>query len=106
MTEEKVLEVLVGIRKCKGITQKELAKRIGIDAGYLSMIEHNKATLSLRRFLQICDTLNVSPQDVLGGRRYLGRQDFLGEISQKLLPDEMELLLGIAQIMCDRRDLR
>ncbi len=103
MTIERVLEKIIEIRRIKGISQKALAMGIGMDAGHLSMIERGKATLSMRRFLLICDFLKVLPQDVLKeDREDFSREVIMGEVCQKLLPEEMELLVSIAELMKDR----
>ena len=52
MTEKQVLKKLVEIRKQKKMTQKSLAKKIGIAMVNLSMIERGKTILTVRRFLQ------------------------------------------------------
>lgn len=49
----------------RGMTQKQLAGEIGINAVYLSQIEAGKGTGSTRTRTKLADTLNVSLEDLL-----------------------------------------
>lgn len=46
-------------RMKKGLSQNELAKRIGISANYLSELEHNKFDIRFGLLLRIAEELNV-----------------------------------------------
>ena len=107
MTEKQILERLVGIRKQQKLTQKTLAKEIGVSLPHLSLVERGKTVLTIRRFLQICNVLQVEPNKVLEEEhKKTTLQEMLMEMLNKLLPEEMELLVGVAQMMGDRHDLR
>lgn len=43
----------------KGLSQNELAKRIGISSNYLSELEHNKFDIRFGLLLKIAEELNV-----------------------------------------------
>lgn len=43
----------------KGLSQNELAKRIGINSNYLSELEHNKFDIRFGLLLKIAKELNV-----------------------------------------------
>ena len=43
----------------KGLSQNELANRIGISANYLSELEHNKFDIRFGLLLKIAEELNV-----------------------------------------------
>ena len=107
MTEKEILEQLVKIRRGKKISQKEMAKKLGIGDTYLSTIERGLSNLSVRRFIQICEVLQVTPQYVWGVviEKSVMEEGLL-KVFRELLPEEKELLIGIAQMMCDRRYLR
>ncbi|WP_195430837.1 helix-turn-helix transcriptional regulator [Clostridium sp. D46t1_190503_E9] len=47
------------IRIRKGLSQNELANRIGISANYLSELEHNKFDIRFGLLLKIAEELNV-----------------------------------------------
>ena len=43
-----------------GLTQEELARKVGVSTNSISLIELGKTTLSLPKILQICKALNIS----------------------------------------------
>lgn len=52
------------IRKQKGITQKELAKKVGITAWWMNHIERGKRNPSLETMLNIAKELDVKVSDL------------------------------------------
>jgi transcriptional regulator with XRE-family HTH domain len=48
-------------REIRGISQKQLAKQIGMSQSYLSRLEANKKNPSLETLHKIADILNVKP---------------------------------------------
>ncbi len=53
---------LRSLRKDRGLTQVELASKMGISASYLNLIEHNQRNLTVPLLLRISDILNISLQ--------------------------------------------
>lgn len=58
-------EKLVILRKEKGWSQTELAKRIGVHLGHISRIEHGKASPSIDVLKRTCTALGVSADYLL-----------------------------------------
>lgn len=58
-------EVLQGERAERGLTQAQLAKRIGVTRGYLSEMENGKHP-SLAMFVRLCKALGRTPNQMLG----------------------------------------
>lgn len=52
------------IRIQRGISQNELANRIGISSNYLSELEHNKFDIRFGLLLKISKELNVSVDEL------------------------------------------
>lgn len=52
------------IRKEKGVTQKELAEKIGISYNYLSNLENNKFEIKLGLLLKISNVLNLDIKEL------------------------------------------
>ena len=50
--------ILRTIRKSKGLNLKDLAPKIGIASGYLSMIERNKKSPNIKIIENICTELD------------------------------------------------
>ena len=53
---------LRSLRKDRGISQVELATKLGISASYLNLIEHNQRNLTVSLLLKISEILNISLQ--------------------------------------------
>ncbi len=50
------------LRRERGLSQVNLADRLGISASYLNLIEHNRRSLTVPLLLRISQILNVDPQ--------------------------------------------
>lgn len=61
------MQTIKKLLKGKGMTQKTLARKIGISVTYLSEIENGKSKPSLKLLARIAAALNVSINDLLGG---------------------------------------
>lgn len=91
-----------GIRKVKGITQEQLAKRMGISVTYLSRIERGSSKINLNRISEICELLNVPMNYILVGtaeksKDYLVKE--FNEVLQKCTPDRQRYILEIAKLV-------
>ncbi|MEO3430948.1 short-chain fatty acyl-CoA regulator family protein [Pelagibius sp. CAU 1746] len=77
-------------RKELGLTQTELAARIGISVSYLNLIEHNKRSIGGRLLLQIAEELDVGLEMLDGAteRRLVGD---LNEALAEPLFDQLRL---------------
>lgn len=53
-------ENIVIFRKEKGITQTEIAERIGVQSSFISRIEKGRKTPSVARLIDIADILDCS----------------------------------------------
>ena len=72
------------IRKRKGITQVELAKRLGISQGAIQKLETGERGLDLDWMEKISKALNVKPWELLPK-----------EMQPNITPEEMEVLRAI-----------
>lgn len=73
MAQRKPLNVSVGarikaVRKGAGLTQEQLAERIGISAKNLSFIETGRFGVGLETLTRICTALHVSADALLFGQ--------------------------------------
>ncbi len=55
------------LRQAQGMTQPQLAEKIGIEQSYLSKLENDKSLPSAEMFQAIYSALEVSPQTMLEG---------------------------------------
>lgn len=65
MTEKQILDKMIKLRQEKRMSQRKKAAKLGISVTYFSMLERGLARLSLRRFVQICEVLEVKPHRLL-----------------------------------------
>lgn len=55
------------VRKAKGWSQDELAKKCGISMSFLGHIERGTRIMSLETFVSICTALDVGAEELLWG---------------------------------------
>ncbi|MBA1158451.1 helix-turn-helix transcriptional regulator [Microvirga sp. Marseille-Q2068] len=58
-------ELLIAARKTAGLTQTELAKRIGVDQVFISKYENGDRRLDVLEFLTIAEASNINPASVM-----------------------------------------
>ncbi|QEZ68022.1 XRE family transcriptional regulator [Paraclostridium bifermentans] len=56
-------------RKEKGLTQKELAEKIGVSGAYIQQIENNKKNPSIKTLNKISSALGVTIQELIAGEK-------------------------------------
>ena len=59
--DNKFPERLASLRGKKGVSEREMSRKIGVNEGYISSIERGIAMPSFTEFLNICEYLGVSP---------------------------------------------
>ncbi len=61
----RVMAALVDVRTKAGVTQRELARRMGRAHSYVSRIEKGDRRLDVPEFIQWCEVLSADPMDVM-----------------------------------------
>lgn len=87
-------------RELKGLTQVELAKRVGVLHSTVSKWENNKLTnIPWERIVLIADALDVKPGLLIGFDEITdqGPHEELVALLPKLGDDQVQLLLSIAK---------
>jgi transcriptional regulator with XRE-family HTH domain len=56
---------LKAIRKERGLTQEDVAEKLGITGSALSYCEKGRSQMRLRQFMQMCDVLDVDPAVII-----------------------------------------
>lgn len=51
-------------RRKLGMTQGELAKKVGVDRTHINKIENGKKQMSMKLVVRIAKALNVTPNDI------------------------------------------
>lgn len=62
---ERLRRSLRAVRHAAGLTQMELAKKLGKRQGYVSKIELGERYLSLMDFIEWCEACNVLPAEII-----------------------------------------
>lgn len=100
-------QILKEIRRETGISQRELAERVGVDFSYISKIENDRLPPpSADTIVKICEVLNISNETLLAYSKKIstGMKEeilsnpqairFLNELTEmKLSNNEWDLLL-------------
>lgn len=59
------MSALVGVRQKAGVTQRELARRLGRAHSYVSRIEKGDRRLDVPEMIQWCEVLGADPVEVM-----------------------------------------
>ncbi|HAW50324.1 TPA: hypothetical protein DCX16_05200 [bacterium] len=96
--KESIGERIKIFRKNLLISQKELAKNVGITQAHLCRIENNKAFPSMKLFNKIADALGIHPKYLFipysKNEEYNGKLYSKGESLYEKLPDDIKYFLS------------
>lgn len=92
-------------RKAHGLTQEDIADRMGCSLTYISKLENGKASCNLDRLFELSNLLECDAADLLlginmGSSRYLDPE--LGQMVAQLTPNDKELLCAMMEVMIRR----
>lgn len=88
------------MRRQQGLTQDKLAEKAGISASFLGHIERGSRKASLETLVQLCNTLNVTPQSLLIASL---SDDLVTEIAPTLSEDDRARLSTFLRIAQDTK---
>lgn len=89
-------------RKVKGFTQAQLAEMIDISTIHMSHMETGSFSMSLECLIKICDSLDITPDDLLLGECKLNSKSAtkqLSSIMENLTADERNLIIDFAELL-------
>ena len=93
------------VRKTVGLSQLELAERVGLSRPYLSQIEDGKRNLSTKRQKLIADALGVDPTELVDfDAPDKSDEDTLIRAFRKLAPAQRRAWLDMARIALGSTD--
>lgn len=67
-------ELLRQARQTAGLTQDELAHQAGVDRSYLSELEHDKKSPTIKMLFRLCAPLGVKPSQLMAQMERAGYQ--------------------------------
>jgi len=62
-----LIRALIACRKEQGLSQTELARRVGRPQSYISKVENAERRLDVVEFLEICEAIGVDGGEVMRG---------------------------------------
>ncbi len=88
------------------ISQKEMAEYLNISINYISKLENGKTGIELKKFIKICDFLNISIYDVLNEKneniiRYMDKE--LYELIIRFNRDRQKLIYNMVKLLIKNR---
>lgn len=89
-------------RKAQGLSQEELAEKIGISVTHMSHIETGNTKLSLPVFVDIANVLDVQTDDLLNDRDIIDGTKAnreLAEILEKCTTEQLSLITDVVKAM-------
>ncbi|MEE0777179.1 MAG: helix-turn-helix transcriptional regulator [Bacillota bacterium] len=95
------------VRKSRGYTQDNLAERANLSNNYISHIEKSHSIPSLETFVNLCEALEVTPDEILLGSVKESETYLNSEIDNKLSgcsPYEKEMIDGFIDLLLSKRD--
>lgn len=63
MKSDEVARKIKKLRNKRGVTARKMSLELGQSPAYINRIETGKMAPSLKSFLEICDFLDITPQD-------------------------------------------
>ena len=88
------------------ITQEQMAEKLGIPKDSIEKIENGIVNLELRRFIEICEFLNISVYDVLNNKkeniiRYMDKD--LYELIVRCNIEKQKLIYNMVKLLIKNR---
>ncbi len=90
-------------RQQRNLTQEQLAEKVGVTPGFISLIEIGKRRVSLESLLSICAELEITLNELLVGNQLPQPGDYNTEFSElisKLDEADKQLLFEITKAVC------
>ncbi len=94
-------------RKSKKMTQEELAEKLDVSIAFLSRIERGNSQVNLKRLVQICEILEVSPGEILNGVSSKSSHYLDNEFSSLLKDcssEQQKLIYDIAKVVAKKEE--
>lgn len=104
-------EALRTLRREKGISQRELAAKVGLDFSYISKLENGHLPApAADTVVKICEALSVAPERLLslGGKLPTDVQGIVGgsPAAQQFLREAQQFNITEEEWLCLRTELR
>lgn len=92
------------LRLNKGLTQEEIATKMGVSIAFLSRVERGHARINLVRLSELCNILEVSEGQILNGVAP-EKPGYLNREFQRLIKtcprNKLKLIYKVAKVIAD-----
>lgn len=95
------------IRKNRGMTQEQLAKKAELSNIYISHIENSRSIPSLETLMKLCSALDITPDEVLLGTKQDMENYLQSDIQKKLIlctPKERRMVSRFIDLLLEERE--
>ena len=89
------------LRRDQGMTQETLAEKVGLSTSFLGHIERGSRIASLETLVMLCNTLKVSPQELLAASL---EDDLSAHMPATFSAAERMKLSSFLRMACDALD--
>ena len=91
---------ILELRTAKGVSAREMSLSLGQGAGYINNIENSNNMPSMSMFFEICEYLEVSPQEFFDySDRRVRRRALLLSGFDALSPEEQDVIIKLTSII-------
>lgn len=94
---------IAAVRRSKGLTQIDLADRLGINQGSVSRLERSSGGVRLDTLKRVADALECEVADLYDESSKAEHIDNLVSIYEGLSADEQQMLLALAETLAARK---
>lgn len=84
MEQEKIGKFILQLRKEKGMTQKQLAEKLGVTDRAISKWENGRGMPELSLMKALCDELGISVNELLSGEK-IEKEDYQEKLEENIL---------------------
>ena len=96
-------EKLQQLRKQKGLTQEELAEKLGVSTQMISNLELGKKAIRPENLARVCDVLGLSADFVLTGTNTKTAVDAVAEKLTQLTAEELQMVSDMIDYMNNKK---
>lgn len=104
MVERSIGRRIQQYRKKKGLTQEQLAEKVGLSTNYISAVERGVNQLNLDKLIDVINILECSANEIFVdvlNNGYEIKSSLLSEQISKLSKDEQERIFAVVQTLVD-----
>ncbi len=96
-------ERIFSARKAQGLTQEQLAEKIGVSTQMISNLELGKKAIRPENLVKVCAVLHISADYALSGKEIHPSSDALSQKLASLSHEELKMIEEFVNYMCKKK---